>query len=204
MQITWHCTLKVSCSSAIKLWSGLEIKGTACSIIMNALDCRTLTAIHACTTPARVLHSSLCMLVQYQEYWTTYTLYLNRVLVLFSSGRVSAWSKSRGRAPGYVTISLCYIPKLIMHLRTTSCLHCHCIDNWPVKHRVAIIHVAEVHRCHVNADWQQLHTTTPLGRTTCPLFFYAECTSNAYLCFLSDDQGSAFLKPCTPYLLHIP
>ena len=26
----------------------------------------------------------------------------------------------------------------IMHLRATACLHRHCIDNWPAKHRVAI------------------------------------------------------------------
>ena len=52
----------------------------------------------------------------------------------------------------------------IMHVKATACLR---IDNWPAKHRMAISHVAEevgAMPCHVNTDWQQLHTTTPLGR----------------------------------------
>ena len=27
---------------------------------------------------------------------------------------------------------------LIMHLRATACLHCHCTDNWPGRHRIVI------------------------------------------------------------------
>ena len=61
--------------------------------------------------------------------------------------RVSAWSRSRGKAPGYVTIqteSFCDNLNWIMHLRATACLHCHCTDNWPARHRIVISHVAEV------------------------------------------------------------
>ena len=83
--------------------------------------------------------------------------------------RVSAWSRSRGKAPGYLN--------WIMH---TACLHYHCIDNRPAKHRMVISHVAEV--CHVCIKHRLAtqHWATHYGRTI--LFLHA---SNVY--FLLDD-----------------
>ena len=68
---------------------------------------------HVCTTWLWLLfpqsHVHVCLLnirsIELQ------ILHLNRVLVWYSSLQISTWSRSRGKAPGYVTESLCDLPK---------------------------------------------------------------------------------------------
>ena len=127
-----------------------QVDVSQCTSKMNALECRTLTAtcMHDSCACICMAHYT-CMPVQYQEYWTTYPapVHLNMVMVLFN-WQVS--SESLGVGGRHLAMSLYKLKasvsylNWIMHLRATACLHYHCIDNWPAKHRLAISHVAEV------------------------------------------------------------
>ena len=94
----------------------------------------------------------------YQEYWTTYPApEQGSGTVLF---RVSAWSRSRGKAPGYVTIqteSFCDIPKL------NYALESHCLFtlslHWQLTSEAQNGNQScswGTCRCHTSIDWQQL------------------------------------------------
>ena len=68
--------------------------------------------------------------------------------------RVSAWSWSRGKAPGYVTVqteNFCDNLNWIMYLRATACLHCHCTDNSELT--------SEAQNCNQSCSWGKSHET---------------------------------------------
>ena len=77
-------------------------------------------------------------------------MYLNRVLVLESC---CTWPRSWGRHLAMSLYKLWHIMHIylnwIMLLRATACLHCHCIDDWPARHRMTI-NLVQWGRCHVN------------------------------------------------------
>jgi hypothetical protein len=80
-------------------------------------------------------------------HYSTYTLHLNRVtvLVLFSFELVDmSLYKLK-------PLWICDMPKLNYALQS------HCLFTLPLHWQCSW------GRCHVNTDWQQLHTTTPLG-----------------------------------------
>ena len=104
---------------------------------MNALECRTLTA--TCMHDSCAVYSMAhCVWLFNIRSIELHTLHLNMVVVgwCYSLGDLGL----EGR---HLKASVIYL-NWIMYLRATACLHCHCIDNWPTKHRMAINHVAEV------------------------------------------------------------
>ena len=134
------------------------------------------------------------MLVQYQEYWTTYPAPehgYGRMVLLESAHDL--WLGGRHLAMSYkLKASVTYL-NWIMHLRATACLHCQCTDNWPAKHRMAISHIAEVVPCkHRQAT--AAHYYINGQELTWPLFLYARYTSNVY--FLSDNPYHLAQEGC--------
>ena len=150
---------------------------------MNAQECRTLTAtcMHIAWLTEYIILSEPCynmhatcittVHVQYQEYWTTYPTPEQSTGILLttypapkqgSGTRVKSW----GKAPGYATMytvttltELCTwepLPVYTVTVLTTDQQSTEC--SWG--------------RCHVNTDWQQLHTLlhwAGLNMTTLPL-----------------------------------
>ena len=51
--------------------------------------------------------------------------------------------------------SYCDYLNWIMHLKANACLHCHCIDNWPARHRIN-----GNHSCTLLYHWGGLNVTT--------------------------------------------
>ena len=96
-----------------------------------------------------------------------HALHLNRVLVLFSSETVNDLGVGGRHLAMSLKASATYL-NWIMHLRAAACLHCHCTDNWPAKHRVAISHVAEV-KTQTGNSCTLLHHWAGLNMTTLPL-----------------------------------
>ena len=94
------------------------------TIVMNAQECRTLTATCMHNIIAWL---TLCMFMQYQQSGVRsielHTLHLNRVLVYLHLNRVLILESviyELGKAPGYVTKSLCDILQLNYALECTT------------------------------------------------------------------------------------
>ena len=138
--------------------------------IMNALECRTLTAV--CMNNPRVYSMavtikpsiSLCMLVQYQS--CTWRVLVGYGTVLCRS--VHDWSAGErhlARSLYKLKASVTYLNK-ITHLKATPCLHC------PLHWQLTSVAqngnqscTCSWGGCHVNTDRKQLYTTIPLDRT---------------------------------------
>ena len=136
-----------------------------------------------------IIYGALCKILKmYAKYW--------KMEIFILKDRRAAWRHcfrvSVGVGGRHLAMSLYKLKAFatylnwIMNFGATACLHCHCIDIQLTSETQNSNQSCSWGRCHVNTDWQQLHTTmyyTTGQDLTWPLLLYAKYSSNAY--FLS-------------------